>query len=308
MDEDIPEEAMTESLIVRAATQADRARVLQISSQIWDGEDYVPELLDDWYADAAGEFVVAALDGEVIGFAHRTWLYAGLAWFEGIRTDPAFQGRGAGRAITDHLIATATRDGAQQIVLSTHIDNKASIHILESYGFKRQASFFFLERASNAPIVAAKVGAPGIEALSADEFRGFVATSPALDLGARWFSRGWKFFPFDLDPQEAVARLEYRIGLRNNDELAAVLAIRQPQGGPWITINFLDGDPDLLSKLISHALADYRGSSLGVMVPVRDEVSAAALEPLKAAGFTSWTGFVPDVFVYTLDLSRKSSG
>jgi hypothetical protein len=61
-------------VLVRQAAVTDRARILEISSQIWDGNDYVPEVLDAWFADAEGELVVATLDGHVIAFAHRSWL------------------------------------------------------------------------------------------------------------------------------------------------------------------------------------------------------------------------------------------
>ena len=81
------------SVCVRRAIESDRARILEISSQIWGGDDYVPELLDRWFADLEGELVVATLDDHVISFAHRTWLCPGIAWFEGMRADPAFQGQ-----------------------------------------------------------------------------------------------------------------------------------------------------------------------------------------------------------------------
>ena len=48
---------------VRPLTPEDRARVLEISSQIWDGDDWVPEALDSWFRTADGEAVAAVLDG-----------------------------------------------------------------------------------------------------------------------------------------------------------------------------------------------------------------------------------------------------
>ena len=66
---------------VRPLTPEDRARVLEISSQIWDGDDWVPEALDSWFRTADGEAVAAVLDGTLIGFARRTWILPGHAWF-----------------------------------------------------------------------------------------------------------------------------------------------------------------------------------------------------------------------------------
>ena len=33
---------------LRLVTEADRSQIVEISSQIWDGHDYVPELLDEF--------------------------------------------------------------------------------------------------------------------------------------------------------------------------------------------------------------------------------------------------------------------
>jgi GNAT superfamily N-acetyltransferase len=110
----------------------------------------VPELLDQWLADEYGEVIGATLADRLAGFARRTWLAPGLAWFAGIRTDPAHRGRGIGRAISEHLIDRTSADGASWIILSTHIDNAASIHIIESRGFERVATFAYRKRPSDA--------------------------------------------------------------------------------------------------------------------------------------------------------------
>ena len=112
---------------VRPLTAEDRSRVLEISSLIWDGDDWVPDALDSWFGSEEGQAVAAVLDGRLIGFARRAWILPGHAWFEALRSDPAARGCGAGRAITEHLIDGARRDGAEAIHLSTYIDNEASI-------------------------------------------------------------------------------------------------------------------------------------------------------------------------------------
>ena len=62
------------SLVLRPVVEEDRARVCEISAQIWDGEDYVPNQFDDWLTDSEGAVIGAELDGTLIAFARRTWL------------------------------------------------------------------------------------------------------------------------------------------------------------------------------------------------------------------------------------------
>ena len=48
-------------ITLRKATASDKPRIAEISSQIWDGEDYVPDALDDWLNDPNGEVIVGML-------------------------------------------------------------------------------------------------------------------------------------------------------------------------------------------------------------------------------------------------------
>jgi ribosomal protein S18 acetylase RimI-like enzyme len=294
---------------LRPATPEDRPRIVEISSQIWDGHDYVPELLDEWFADAEGEVVGAVLDGGLVGFARRTWLAPRLAWFEGIRTDPASRGRGAGRAITEHLIHRAEAAGAERISLSTYVDNEASIHIIESCGFERVATFVYRERPADAPPIETGPEAdPRIVAVTEGETIDFVADSPFLRLANRRFPRGWRFFPFDHDPATAVARMSVRLGWRSGDRIEALLCSRWPPGAPKTVVNFLDGEPEAMRELLRHALALYPAAEIAFMVPAA-EGRVAAVDPLlDEHGFALWADGDPDVFLYELSLEGPKDG
>jgi len=290
---------------LRPLTEADRTRILEISSQIWDGNDWVPAALDEWLTDPSGDAVGAILDGCLAGFARRTWLAPGLAWFEGIRTDPAYRGRGVGRAITGYLIENTRAAGASRIHLSTYIDNRASIYIIESFGFERVATFTYRERPSAAPPTPEVKVDPRLAPVPADEAIAFIADSPFLRLAGRRFPRGWRFFPFDHDPHEATARLEYRLGCYEGETLAALLCARSRPGVSDRTVfNFLDGEPEPMKPILRHALHVYAGTEIAMMVPVSDGRSARIGPLLDECGFTTWSEGVPDVFVYELSLER----
>jgi GNAT superfamily N-acetyltransferase len=290
-------------VLVRQAAVTDRARIVEISSQIWDGDDYVPEVLDAWFADAEGELVVATLDGHVIAFAHRSWLCPKVAWFEGIRADAAFRGHGAGKAITEYLIASARDAGAVRIDLSTYIDNAASIHIIESHGFRRQATFCYIERAANTERAAVVADASALREMPLREAIAFADRSTFLSLSKRRFPQGWRLFPFDQDPEAALAPYTHRLGHGKDGAWRAMLClIEPPDPAQAVVLGFLDGDADGMSILLDHVLARYPGRAMESMIPDDRGRRAAALPLLQAAGFTSWTNFTADVFVYTLDL------
>jgi len=283
---------------LRPIQESDRPQIEAISAQIWDGEDYVPEALARWLADADGEIVGAELDGRLVAFARRTWLCPGHAWFEGIRTDPAYQGRGIARAITAHLIDSARDAGAQRIHLSTYYENESSIHIIETSGFSRVASFAFLEHDICEDATSIEDD-PSAMDISLDEATAFVGASDFLRIAGWRFPRGWRFFPFDVDPCEATARLATCIGIRRDGQLVALACVRQPalETGP-VTLNFADGTPEALPALLAEVHRRYAGRNLMTMVPKSETEAAPVLDLLKTLGYTSWDDYRAGVFVY----------
>ena len=285
-------------MTIRPLVAQDRRRVCEISAQIWDGEGYVPEAFDSWIQDQEGEAVGAILGNVLIAFAHRTWLHPGVAWFEGIRTDPAFRGQGAGKAITGHFVDGARRDSAERICLSTYVDNEASIHIIEGYGFERVASFAYLEKNLEKQ-ACAHPAEPGVVDVSEREAIEFIDRSEFLRLARRRFPRGWRFFPFDVDPQAAIARMEARLGVRRGGQLTALLCIRQSEGGSGpFTLNFLDVAPEDMRSLLRNVHQRYAGRRVETMIPKHGEQEAAVLSLLKDFGYTSWEDYAAAVFVY----------
>ncbi len=131
---------------MRPGAARDKSRVLEISGQIWEGEDYVPAIIDHWLADKTGEFTVAEYDGRVMGFAKFTLLTLEDGWMEGIRVDPAARNLGIGKLITRHFVDKARSLGLKSLRLSTHVDNRESIHIIEKFGFRPDAGFAYCSR------------------------------------------------------------------------------------------------------------------------------------------------------------------
>ena len=206
---------------IRRAVPGDRSRILEISAQIWDGEDYIHWVIDDWYADAQGEFVVAEIDDRVVAFSHRSWLFPGYAWIQGIRTDPAAQGRGVGRAITEHFMEGARQEGADRIGLSTYIDNEASIHIIESYRFERVATYVYTESTQGQSLASTRSekAVPHVREVERAEAAEFIRSSAFLrtcDGRIPWI---WKMYPFDETEEILFGRIPYWRGVQQEGRI-----------------------------------------------------------------------------------------
>lgn len=128
----------------RAVKAEDKERIIEISSKIWGGFDYIPSVFDKWIHEA-GEFSLLLVDELAVGFAKLTELRMGELWLEGIRVDQDLKGNGYGKDIAEYQIELAKKLGFKTLELATFVENVESLSIIEKRGFEKIISFKFYE-------------------------------------------------------------------------------------------------------------------------------------------------------------------
>jgi len=295
------------TLAIRSARRDDKKRILEISAQIWDGGDYVPSVFDSWVDDADSELAVAEQDGLVIAFARRGWLVPGYAWLQGIRSDPAHRGHGAGRAITEHFIAQARREGADTIGLSTYIDNEASIHIIESYGFRRVAAFVLAEAEEIGPEEAGPAASNAVT-VGSERAISFIRSSMWHRIANGHYPWDWSVYPFDRAPERAIDHTPFKLAVVEDGRIRSLLCTSPQQAtGETTFLSFLDGDPGDFTALLARARRELKPTAWATMIPRNGERKPPAHEFLLSAGLKPWMDGSEDVFAYELDLASESS-
>ncbi len=126
---------------IRPAQESDTPGVMELSSRIWDGEDYVPYVWSEWLSDSRGMLVVADYQQRVIGLGKLTRLSEEDWWLEGLRVQPDFEGRGIASQIHEFLMETWTKIGSGTVRLGTASYNLAVQHICNRLGFRKVAEF-----------------------------------------------------------------------------------------------------------------------------------------------------------------------
>jgi GNAT superfamily N-acetyltransferase len=301
---------VTLDVTFRPATPADKPAILAIAAQVWEGDDYVPDVIDDWLAEPDADLVAACVGDQLVAFARYDRVLPRHAWFEGLRTDPAWQNRGLGKAMTAHLLERARADGMARVGLSTYFDNLASQRVTESHGFSRVAGFVYCEAGQDSPARAAAAVCEEIEVISRNEAAAFILHSLFMAAAQSFLPHSWRFYPFTRAPQVALSRMARVFGIRRNGALAALLCMGAATHGPdAASIDFLDGDPALLPRLARHAL-HLAGSARHVesMMPCWNGVSAPAVAVLRELGFTVWNEGQEDVYIYERSLVEEKRG
>jgi GNAT superfamily N-acetyltransferase len=130
------------SLVVcRPALAKDTEEVMELSSHIWDGGDYIPQVWEEWLGDPDGLLGVAELSGRVVGVFKLTKFQDGEWYLEGLRVHPDFQGKGIAAHIHEYVLDSWRRMGSGIIRLTTGSYNIKVHHMCEQTGFKRIAEF-----------------------------------------------------------------------------------------------------------------------------------------------------------------------
>lgn len=124
-------------------TVGDRVRILEISKDIWEGDDYINKVLDEWLK--TGEFFGLFVDGLLVGFARFISFDRDRGWLHGLRVALNEQGKGYGKQITMKIIRVARNAGMKELFFSTYFGNEASIKLNESLGFKKIAEYTNME-------------------------------------------------------------------------------------------------------------------------------------------------------------------
>lgn len=124
-------------IICRPALERDLDEIKEFCKAIWDGQDYVPEVINDWFHDPQGIFAVTEYAGHAIACSKITWLADGQWWLEGFRVDPSYQGLKIGSLIHHYVDQWWLDHGDGMLRLMTSSKNQAVHHLCEITGFRK---------------------------------------------------------------------------------------------------------------------------------------------------------------------------
>ncbi|MEF8832386.1 MAG: GNAT family N-acetyltransferase [Candidatus Thermoplasmatota archaeon] len=134
---------MTPELEIRELKKTDKKEVIEMTSEIWDGRDYIPDYFDSWIED--GGFICGTVDDEIVALAKHTWHSDDILWLEGLRVHPEHREKGYGRSmiegqvdyIDEHLDYRVAR-------FLTSDDNTPVKKVVESIGFELKQDYDYV--------------------------------------------------------------------------------------------------------------------------------------------------------------------
>lgn len=134
--------------LVRKARPEDKPSLQRMSRTIWDGHDYLLQVLDRWLFEPW--FLVCEYHGRVIACLKLTLLPDKVLWFEGLRVHGRYQGNGIGKLMNRAGMALAETVARKHPGLSyefcTYYQNTESLSLTSRIGFEVVRRFITMDK------------------------------------------------------------------------------------------------------------------------------------------------------------------
>lgn len=277
-------------LELRPVRPTDHERVIEITRDVWDGRDYIPDVFEDWVSDAGASFQAAELDGVVVGLQRLRPYAPGLIWYEGLRVASTHRRQGMARAMLASAIEEAREQRFREIRLATR--EQVAAHLFESAGFRRLVTLRWWRAKRIEGGDPARMPDPA----EARKLWPLVAGTPGVELYGGVTPDLNEAYDLNADELERLARKGL---LRLGSSGRAVAGLRDPWGHN-VAASFLGGKGGALRELLMELRYEADADGL-THVTINLPPDHPLEEDLRASGYDSSDDEAP-AYIYALTL------
>jgi ribosomal protein S18 acetylase RimI-like enzyme len=126
---------------LRRARQEDREKVIAVESGATPNLSYLAKVFDMFLSEKSSAFIVAEVDGKLVGCGKFTKMPDGSAWLEALRVLPEFQGIGIGKCFYQQFFDIARHRDVTTMRMYTGVKNAVSKGLAEQFGFNISAAY-----------------------------------------------------------------------------------------------------------------------------------------------------------------------
>lgn len=285
---------------IKPLTLADKARVIEISSAIWEGDDYIPCVFDKWLVDNRSDFVGLWVDDKLIAFNRMVYLTPQDVWLEGLRKDQNSSIRGVTALLVDyHLQNIRQNPQVKSVRFSTYFNNLASIKFHEKNGFSKILQLSLKElnwQNKQPPQLHTKTQLKVESASYSCDIIDYIKRSAYLKKCKNFLIESWTAYPYHDRLIEDFVCQKKVIEIRQQQQVvgAAIFSVGKENKSLWL--NFLDAENlDLLNDLISKLVLVAQQRQLNCL----ELVIPPDWYKLDIFGFSSWEQ-EDDFWIYEL--------
>ena len=242
-------------LYFRELTTDDIPAIKEISKDIWNGEDYIPQVIENWLEDKNCMNYGSFLDGkreEMVGFGRVKLFNKEIAWLEGGRVKAGNQKKGIGKRMIQYALDYALSVRVKRAQYATSSKNIGSNALAKYFGFREKKQMNVLD-AKRGDILQFDPPLLTVKKLTAreakDHYRHF-------DIGeGDEISKGWSYKPlkyiYDEDGEWYISN--FRAILQKIKIKSNLIEESLEDEEVWLIVY---GEPEVACKLVLHILQE----------------------------------------------------
>jgi GNAT superfamily N-acetyltransferase len=286
-------------LSIRQGIAADLPLVKQICADVYGGNDYIPELWEEWTAIPQNRPFIVEMDGQPAGlyFLRLGVARSNTGWIQGVRVAASFRKHGIARFILEQAIRQSRELGLGYLQYATAQDNLPMHRLAGLYNFHQIGNFLNFNFKSGKTLAHGSALASRLVTTSEfDEAYRLLLESAEYRLGHGIYCNAWNWKPLDLDTfrQHLERREVYCL-----TGALKVLAIMHRAENDSYWIAFLAGE--LTARLA--LLQELAGRVTKRMVPDQNfEFTAQLIQTPNNEAILKQAGFEPDEYEPVISL------
>ncbi len=265
---------MADDLILyfRELNTGDIPRIKEMCRNIWDGDDYLPQVIEQWLVDDESHNYGAFLDSQtnkLIGSGRIKWLSNILGWIEGGRVAQPYQNQGLGFRISKYAVEYAKEHGAKSVQYDTWTENRGSCALAKAHGFiqKDYVDVMYTKTEElHIPELTMNFGAVrSVEANEMFHFLNSVENGPKKEI-----NMGWNFLPFELSHlQKNDKKYEWRCNRDAGIQIRRMKSNNSTGSSPkyevWL---ILYGSPEAAREILIFELTQLKHELVNSLISV----------------------------------------
>ncbi|MGM0405995.1 MAG: GNAT family N-acetyltransferase [Thermoplasmatota archaeon] len=279
---------MNKELEVRELKLSDKEEVVELTSGIWDGRDYIPDLYEEWVND--GGFICGTIDGQIIALAKHTWHDDDVLWLEGLRVHPDHHEEGYGRAMIKGQMEFIEDMDYQAVRFLTSGDKTSVKKVVEDLGFEIKKRYDYL-RLNDEDLE--NIDPPTDQEIkrvqqekNVDDVIDFVKDSQELKDYAGLYIEHWTAYTMDETLIKDRVKNGYCYSVRNKEsgKIEALIFLQVHELYGSLSATFACGDQEALEELFRFGIKECvsKGYDRFRMKTASDNV----IETAKNVGFS----------------------
>ncbi|MFX1502609.1 MAG: GNAT family N-acetyltransferase [Promethearchaeota archaeon] len=266
----------------RALINEDIPAIKDISKDIWEGDDYIPYVIEQWLQEKDCMNYGTFKDEnktDLIGFGRVKLYNKEIAWLEGGRIKASYQGQGIGKKQLNYAIEYARKVGTKVAQYDTGSKNYASISLAKKFGFKLKKCMDLVEAKSEDIKLTTKI-TPKFKKLTAKQVKDYYRE---FDIGpGTEICAGWSYIPIKYVTDEQSSWIFNQDAILQKMEHLSFYTHEIPLKNEIWMITY--GKPKAALELIQYTIQKEAETDESIIYEVFCKVEVANL--LKKIGFS----------------------